>query len=81
MKGGKGDIRDDEEWRNAYKAYGHTWAWDSQSFHWVPEPSKKRLHRELFSHLDAIEGFMKVNADCSDEEVEYAISQVRARES
>ncbi len=73
------DIRDNSEWRAAWKQYGSTWAWDSQSFFWLPEPSGKRLNRELFSHLDAIEGFIKVNANCSDEEVEYAVSQVRAR--
>lgn len=73
------DMRDDPEWQAAYKAYGHTWAWDSQSFHWLPTPSGGKLHRELFSHLDASEGFLKVNADCSDEEVDYAVAQVRAR--
>jgi hypothetical protein len=73
------DMRDDPEWKAAYKAYGHTWAWDSQSFHWLPAPSGSKLQRELFSHLQAVEGFLKVNADCSDEEVEYAVAQVRAR--
>ncbi len=73
------DIRDDPEWRAHYKEFGHTWAWDSQSFHWLPEPSNGHLRRELFSHLDAVEGYLKVNADCSDEEVEYAIAQIRAR--
>lgn len=72
-------MRDDPEWKAAYKAYGHTWAWDSQSFHWLPTPSGGKLQRELFSHLQAVEGFLKVNADCSDEEVDYAVAQVRAR--
>jgi hypothetical protein len=73
------DMRDDPEWRAAYQAYGSTWAWDSQSFHWLPAPSNGALRRELFSQLNAEEGYLKVNADCSDEEVEYAIAQVRAR--
>jgi hypothetical protein len=79
VRGSRIDIRDDPEWQAHYKQFGHTWAWDSQSFHWLPEPSSDHLKRELFSHLDATEGYLKVNADCSDEEVEYAISQVRAR--
>jgi len=79
VRGSRIDIRDDPEWQAHYKQFGHTWAWDSQSFHWLPEPSKGHLKRELFSHLDAVEGYLKVNADCSDEEVEYAIAQVRAR--
>ena len=79
VRGSRIDIRDDPEWQAHYEQFGHTWAWDSQSFHWLPDPSKGHLKRELFSHLDAIEGYLKVNADCSDEEVEYAIAQVRAR--
>jgi len=79
VKASKLDMRDDPEWRSQYEKYGHTWAWDSQSFRWLPEPSEKRLHRELFSHIDAREGFIKVNMNCSDDEVEYAVSQIRAR--
>lgn len=29
------DIRDDEEWQLAYKKYGETWTWDSQSLAWM----------------------------------------------
>lgn len=75
----RADIRDDVEWQENYTKHGHEWAWDSQSFYWLPVPSSDRLRRELYSQIDATEGYVKVNADCSDEEVEYAISQVRAR--
>lgn len=81
VRGGKGDIRDDPEWRDQYTRFGSTWAWDSQAFHWLAQPSRKRLNRELYSKLDAVEGYLKVNADCSEDEVDYAIGQVRARES
>jgi len=38
------------------------------------------LNREVYSHIDADNGFIKVNADCSDKEVTHVISQIRARE-
>ena len=75
----RADVRDDEDWKNNYETYGAKWAWDFQSFYWLPKPSAGSLKRELVSHIEAVEGFVKVNADCSNEEVEYAISQVRAR--
>lgn len=75
----KADVRDDEDWKRNYQTTGASWAWDFQSFYWLPKPSAGSLKRELFSHIDATDGFLKVNADCSEEEVEYAVSQIRAR--
>ncbi len=73
------DIRDDEDWRDNYLRRGDSWAWDSQSFYWLPKVSSGFLTRELYSHIDAEEGYVKVNADCSDEEVDYVVSQIRTR--
>jgi hypothetical protein len=75
----RADVRDDPDWRLSYEKNGHSWAWDAQSFYWLPKVSSGFLNRELFSHIDALEGFIKVNADCSDEEVMYVVSQIRAR--
>ncbi len=76
--GPKVDIRDDPDWQLAYKKNGHTWAWDAQSFYWLPKVSSGFLTREVFTHIDAEEGFVKVNADCSNDEVEYVVTQIRA---
>lgn len=73
------DVRDDEEWQLAYKKYGDTWAWDAQSFFWLPKASAGFLNREVYTHINAVEGFVNVNADCSDEEVEYVVTQIRTR--
>jgi hypothetical protein len=73
------DIRDSEDWKLTYEENGASWAWDSQSFYWLPKVSSGFLMREVFSHIDAEEGFVKVNADCSDDEVGYVVSQIRAR--
>jgi hypothetical protein len=75
----RADVRDDPDWKLAYEKNGDSWAWSNQSFYWLPKASSGFLARELFSHLDALEGFVKVNADCSDEEVMYVVSQIRAR--
>lgn len=75
----RADVRDDPDWKLAYQKNGASWAWDAQSFYWLPKVSNGFLTRELYSHIDAEEGYVKVNADCSDEEVNYVVSQIRAR--
>ena len=80
ITGPKTDVRDSAEWRMAYEKLGDSWGWDAQSFYWLPEASAKILTRQVFSHLNTEEGFINVNADCSDKEVAHVISQIRARE-
>jgi hypothetical protein len=75
----RADVRDDPDWKLAYEENGGSWAWDAQSFYWIPKASSGFLTRELYSHINAEEGYVKVNADCSDEEVNYVVSQIRAR--
>jgi hypothetical protein len=75
----RADVRDDPDWKLAYQENGGSWAWDAQSFYWLPKVSSGFLTRELYSHINAEEGYVKVNADCSDEEVNYVVSQIRAR--
>lgn len=77
--GPRADVRDDPDWQLIYTKYGDTWAWDAQSFYWLPRASSGFLKREVYTHINAEEGFVNVNADCSDGEVEYVVSQVRAR--
>jgi len=77
--GARADVRDDPDWQLIYKKHGETWAWDAQSFYWLPKASSGFLKREVYTHINADEGFVNVNADCSDEEVEYVVSQIRAR--
>lgn len=77
--GPRADVRDSPDWKLAYAKFGETWAWDAQSFYWLPKVSSGFLTREVYTHINADEGFVNVNADCSDDEVEYVISQVRAR--
>ena len=42
--GPKADIRDDPDWQLAYKKNGHTWAWDAQSFYWLPKSVERVSH-------------------------------------
>jgi hypothetical protein len=79
--GPRADVRDDPDWRLGYNKNGESWAYDAQSFYWLPKVSSGFLTREVFSHINAEEGFIKVNADCSDKEVTHVISQIRAREA
>jgi hypothetical protein len=79
--GPRADVRDDPDWQLMYQRNGESWAYDAQSFYWLPRVSSGFLTREVFSHINADERFIKVNADCSDKEVTHVISQVRAREA
>lgn len=79
--GPRADVRDSPEWLLAYQEGGTTWAWDGQSFYWLPKVSSGFLSREVYTHINADEGYIKVNADCSDKEVTHVISQIRAREA
>jgi hypothetical protein len=79
--GPRADVRGSPDWQLAYKTSGGTWAWDAQSFYWLPKVSSGFLTREVFTHINADEGFIKVNADCSDKEVTHVISQIRTREA
>ncbi len=76
----KGDVRDDEDWQAAHQRGGSNWVYDAHSFYWLPEMAGGKLGRLLFSHLDATTSALRVLADCTDEEVDYAIGQVRARQ-
>jgi hypothetical protein len=80
-KSSRADIRDDPEWWAEYQRSGESWAWDSPHVYWLPKVSSGFLARELYSHINTEEGFIKVNADCSDGEVEYVVTQIRAREA
>lgn len=72
-----GDIREDEDWQALYAKGGKTWAHDQHSFYWRPDQSDGLLSREVFSSLDAITGMLRVDADCSDIEVDYAVRKIR----
>jgi hypothetical protein len=78
--GPRADVRDSPDWQLSYKKHGETWAYDAQSFYWLPKASSGLLTREMFTHIDAEDGFIKVNADCSDKEVTHVVSQIRARQ-
>ena len=67
--GARADVRDDPDWLLGYEKNGKTWAWDAQSFYWLPKVSSSFLKREVYTHINADEVFINVNSDCSDEEV------------
>jgi hypothetical protein len=51
---------------------GAAWAYEDQSFYWRPDQSNGALSREFYSHVDTIDSFVRVDADCWDAEVDYA---------
>jgi hypothetical protein len=77
----KNDVREDKDWQAMHTQNGQEWAYDSHSFYWISAASKESLKRDLFSALDADEVFVRVPADCNEEEITYAIEQIRKRQA
>jgi len=71
------DIRDDSDWEAMHGKGGNEWAHDSEAVYWLPAASSGKLTREVFTDLDARTGRLRVEADCHEGEIEYAISQIR----
>jgi hypothetical protein len=71
------DIRQDEDFQAMLAKGGKAWAYEQHSFYWRPDMSKGTLEREVFSHVDALDSSVRVDADCWDVEVDYAIQKIR----
>jgi len=75
---GKGaDIREDEDFQAMRAKGGKTWAYEEHSFYWRPEMSKGVLERQVFSNVDALSSSLRVDADCWDAEIDYAVQKIR----
>jgi hypothetical protein len=77
----KSDVRDDGDWKAMHDEGGDLWAYDGEFVHWLPEASSGKLTREVFTAIDARTGKLRVEADCHEGELEYAISQIRYHQS
>jgi hypothetical protein len=71
------DIRQDEDFQAMLAKSGKTWAYEEHSFYWRPDMSKETLVREVFSHVNALDSSLRVDADCWDAEVDYAVQKIR----
>ena len=74
------DVRDDLEWKAAYEAGGQSRAYDDQAVHWLPDASNGMLNREVFSDIDAVISMIRVDADCHEGEIQYAVSNIRGHQ-
>jgi len=74
---GHSDVRDDPEWKAAYQAGSTTRAYDDQAVYWLPGPSNGALMREVFTDIDAVTSTVRVEADCHEGEIDYAVSTIR----
>jgi hypothetical protein len=74
---GHSDVRDDPEWKAAYEAGSTTRAYDDQAVYWLPSASNGVLNREVFTDIDAVSSTVRVDADCHEDEIDYAVSTIR----
>ena len=71
------DVRFDPARQGAEEADGDNWEFEDLAGYWIPERSKGKLHRELFTQLVRFDSMIRVRADCLADEVDYVISRVR----
>jgi hypothetical protein len=73
----KTDVRDDAEWQAAYGVGEASRAYDDQAVYWLPGASHNSLTREVFTAIDAVNSMVRVEADCHEGEIQYAVSKIR----
>lgn len=71
------DVRYDPARQGAEEADGDNWEFEDLAGYWIPEMSKKKLQRELFTQLIRSSSLIRVLADCLATEVDYVISRIR----
>ena len=69
------DIRDTAEWKRiANDKMIRTF--EEAPLRWIPGVSDGQLKRELFSYVDAANGFVRFDADCYEDEIDYVLSRL-----
>lgn len=71
------DVRYDPARQGAEQADGENWQFEDLAGYWIPEMSKGKLHRELFTQLVRANSIIRVLADCLASEINYVISRIR----
>jgi hypothetical protein len=66
LKDFKADMKEDAQPRTFEKA----------PMRWQHATTNYKLYRDLWCHIDASEGIIRVDADCTEGEVDYVISQL-----
>ncbi len=73
-KAGK-DIRDSSAWNQMLKD-NMVRAFAEAPLRWKPLMTNGKLTREVFSYVDATNGFVRFDAHCDEEEIDYVLSQL-----
>ena len=69
------DIRDTGEWKRISKDTTIR-TFEEAPLTWLPKMSNGMLQREMFSYVDAANGFVRFDADCDEGEIDYVLSKL-----
>lgn len=72
------DVRSDPARSGARAADGAAWVYEDLAAYWIPGSSNGALQRELYMRLKRRTGTITFWADCLANEVDYALSRIRA---
>lgn len=70
------DIRDTENWKRNANDHTMIRTFEEAPLWWLPEMSKGQLKRELFCYVDATNGYVRFDANCYEDEIEYVLHQL-----
>jgi hypothetical protein len=70
------DIRDTDGWKSMAANSTMLRTFEESPLWWISTVSNGELKRELFSYVDATNGFVRFDANCYEEEIEYVLHQL-----
>jgi len=73
VKRGK-DVRDGKHYTASEKHGGTLKTQERESVKWLPETSTKRLNRPVTTYIDGKAGYVRFDAFCHDQEVNYVLT-------
>jgi hypothetical protein len=69
------DIRDTKGWKSM-DSDGLVRTFEESPLYWLADMSGGKLKRELFCYVDAASGFVRFDADCYEDEIDYVLDQL-----
>jgi hypothetical protein len=69
------DIRDTAAWQQILQDK-MVRTFEEAPLRWKPAMTNGKLTREVFSYVDAANGYVRFDADCNEEEIDYVLDQL-----
>lgn len=75
------DVRDTGNWKHNANDRTMIHTFEEAPLWWLPGMSLDKLKRELFCYVDATNGYVRFDANCYEDEIEYVLHQLVPKNS